>query len=57
MIIILEEICSQEFEVPDGTTPEQIREMYKDTTLLMDNSRLTQLNVLMGEDEGWYTLI
>lgn len=57
MKIVLEEIVSQEFEVPDNWNEGDIRNAYRNTEIVMDNANLTELNVLMNENEGWVKLL
>lgn len=53
MKIIIEEVISQEFEVPDGTTFEDVQRMYKNEELIVDNGNLQCASVLMNECESW----
>lgn len=53
MKVTIEEIVSQEFEVPDGSTLEDIRSLYKEEKLVLNNPSLVEANVLMDVDESW----
>ena len=53
MKIVIEEVISQEFEVPDGTTFEEVRQMYKDEKLILDNAERQCVSVLMNDCESW----
>ena len=51
--VTIEEVISQTFEVEvtsEETAYEEIRQMYKNEELVLDNAALTQANVLMGSN-------
>ena len=61
--VIIEEVISQEFvvDIPEGVDEyEFIREKYKDGTLVVEDSSLTQANVMIcdenGEETDWCDL-
>lgn len=57
MKIVIEEIISQEFEVPDGTTFEEVRKMYKEQKLVLDNAEMQCVSVLMNDGESWQGIL
>ncbi len=54
--IIIEEVISQTFHVPDDTTYEDVRKMYQEEKLVLENPSLTQVNCLMENDGDWIDL-
>lgn len=53
--IIIEEIISQEFEVDVDESKsiyEQVRTMYKESKLVVDNPTLTEVNVMICDEDG-----
>ena len=51
--IVIEEIISQTFEVSDDATLDEIREMYRQGKLVVESGEVTQVNVLMSNNEEW----
>ena len=57
--ITIEEIISQQFEVEVSSMEnayEEIREMYRNDKLTVDNATLTGANVQLTEDGEWISL-
>lgn len=61
--IIIEEVISQAFEVEvtdEHNAYKEIRQMYKDNKLVLENPSLTQANVMIldenGEETDWVDL-
>lgn len=53
--VIIEEVISQEFEVEVSSLDnayDEVRQMYKDGKLVVDNPTLTQANVMIPDENG-----
>ena len=53
--VIVEEVISQEFEVEVSSldnTYDEVRKMYRDGKLVVDNPTLTQANVMIPDENG-----
>lgn len=50
--IIIEEVISQTFEVEKDATYEDIRQMYRDEKLVLDNPSVTQVNLMELDEES-----
>lgn len=53
--IIIEEVVSQEFEIEvseDDDIYKKVRELYKSGELVLNNSKLTEANVMVLDEDG-----
>ena len=53
--VIIEEVISQEFEVKVSSLDnayDEVRKMYRDGKLVVDNPTLTQANVMIPDENG-----
>lgn len=53
--IIIEEVISQEFEVEVSSLDnayDEVRQMYRDGKLVVDDPKLTQANVMIPDENG-----
>ena len=57
--VTIEEIVSQKFKVKVSSLEnayEEVRQMYKDDEIVVENPSLTQANVMIGDDGVWNDL-
>lgn len=53
--VIIEEVISQEFEVEVSSLDnayDEVRQMYRDGKLVVDDPKLTQANVMIPDENG-----
>lgn len=53
--VIIEEVISQEFEIEVSSLNnayDEVRQMYRDGKLVVDDPKLTQANVMIPDEDG-----